>query len=607
MRPIHALSKLSLATLSLMLLPACGSQSKTTEQRGAAVSDTQNPSQIFSSLQEHLHDFVSRLSQGRSLPPDLMTEGSLQSGKLWTAMAADRDLELEDYFDANKDGLQAFTQKPVAFNGTPALILRLLPDVLPKLYQNNGFQKATGYYYLGEKDELPYGFAYTKVPSAPGPLFVNLTCGACHTGRIEDPSTGHLKQLVGAPSTVADINGFRSFLLEAVKDPGFTTAAFANALKAKKDGELYGSAYIAQEKIDKAIFFGTPDLPAQGTALIEGFKTGLVQRYDYASKTVGAYSYKGDLRLLQHSPGHIDFPSAVALATANPSEILADPAKGLATYFPKAPGIGDIMSVWQQDTRVYAQWDGNLKNKLTRNLGAELGIAGDPKAVNLPNAILTTQFVDKLPAPAYPFAIDLVRAERGEKIYEKACASCHEKEQFMPIAAIGTEPGRAQGLTEASRKLLIGALKAACNDPNEANCQIPDEEIVVPRTSNPGYIALPMTGIWARAPYLHNGSVPTLTHLLVPASRPSAFELNKRSYDQKLVGFDWMLSKDENASQNNPSQSASVLKTDSIVYDTRIPGYGNQGHSDKAIFFGGIDFGKDREKLEDLLAYLKTR
>jgi hypothetical protein len=180
----------------------------------------------------------------------------------------------------------------------------------------------------------------------------------------------------------------------------------------------------------------------------------------------------------------------------------------------------------------------------------------------------------------------------------------------MPIAAIGTEPGRATGLTEASRKLLIGALKAACNDPNEPNCNIPDDEIVVPRTQNPGYIALPMTGIWARAPYLHNGSVPTLSHLLVPSTRPQTFELNRVTYDPKMVGFEWKITQEDSVSQNNPSQSAPAPhagKQHSVPYDTRIPGYGNQGHADKNVFFGGIDFAKEPAMLEDLLAYLKTR
>jgi len=417
--------------------------------------------------------------------------------------------------------------------------------------------------------------------------------------------------LVGAPSTVADVNGFRSILMQAVKDPSFTVENFSAILTAKKDGELYGPDRIAQERIDKAIFLGTAQSPALGAALLKAFKDGLLQRADYSANTAGAFSYKNDLRLMAHSPGHIDFPVAVSLALAPVAEVLANPAAGLKKYFPSAPGIGDIMSVWQQDKRVFAQWDGNLKNKLTRNLGAELGIAGDPRAVNFPNGPLTTVFVDKLPAPAYPFKVDMIKAGEGRAVYEKACASCHESEKFMPVAAIGTEPGRATGLTKDTRLLLVTALKAACMDKSLPDCQISDDEIVVPREDNPGYISLPMDGIWARAPYLHNGSVPTLYHLLVADERPISFKLNDFSYDERKLGYNWEIkAKADYPNQDNPNQSngKETPKAPWLVsYDTSIPGYGNGGHADIETFNGGIDFKKDRQKLDALLEYLKTR
>ncbi|MFD1611150.1 di-heme-cytochrome C peroxidase [Sphingomonas tabacisoli] len=54
------------------------------------------------------------------------------------------------------------------------------------------------------------------------------------------------------------------------------------------------------------------------------------------------------------------------------------------------------------------------------------------------------------------------------------------------------------------------------------------------------YKARPLEGIWATAPYLHNGSVPTLYHLLLPADqRPRSFHLGTRDYDPRYVGYDW--------------------------------------------------------------------
>jgi RoxA-like, cytochrome c-like len=52
------------------------------------------------------------------------------------------------------------------------------------------------------------------------------------------------------------------------------------------------------------------------------------------------------------------------------------------------------------------------------------------------------------------------------------------------------------------------------------------------------YAARPLYGIWAAAPYLHNGSVPTLYDLLLPpAQRPKTFALGSRGYDPVRLGF----------------------------------------------------------------------
>jgi hypothetical protein len=53
-----------------------------------------------------------------------------------------------------------------------------------------------------------------------------------------------------------------------------------------------------------------------------------------------------------------------------------------------------------------------------------------------------------------------------------------------------------------------------------------------------GYAATPLTGVWANYPYLHNGSVPTLHHLLGPiAERPSIFYvLAASNFDRVKVG-----------------------------------------------------------------------
>jgi hypothetical protein len=97
------------------------------------------------------------------------------------------------------------------------------------------------------------------------------------------------------------------------------------------------------------------------------------------------------------------------------------------------------------------------------------------------------------------------------------------------------------------------------------------------------YKAAPLTGIWATAPYLHNGSVPTLADLLKPASaRPKSFSMNVGLYDESNVGID-------------------VNAKSRPVFDTSLWGNRNSGHE-------GVRYGtelSDSDK-QDLLEYLKT-
>ena len=97
------------------------------------------------------------------------------------------------------------------------------------------------------------------------------------------------------------------------------------------------------------------------------------------------------------------------------------------------------------------------------------------------------------------------------------------------------------------------------------------------------YAARPLYGIWAAAPYLHNGSVPTLYHLLLPPEqRPKTFALGGRDYDPVMLGF--------------PVDTACAQQD--CVVDTTRTGDGNGGH------LWGTDLAApDRMAL---LEYLKT-
>ncbi len=91
-----------------------------------------------------------------------------------------------------------------------------------------------------------------------------------------------------------------------------------------------------------------------------------------------------------------------------------------------------------------------------------------------------------------------------------------------------------------------------------------------------GYQAPPLDGIWATAPYLHNGSVPTLYHLLKSGHRPRIFtrsyQADAKEYDQRRVGVIFQ-TLEQTADPGLPAIDRRK------VYDTTQAGRGNGGHT----------------------------
>ena len=95
------------------------------------------------------------------------------------------------------------------------------------------------------------------------------------------------------------------------------------------------------------------------------------------------------------------------------------------------------------------------------------------------------------------------------------------------------------------------------------------------------YLARPLDGVWATGPYLHNGSVPSLWHLLHPDQRPKTFITGNREYDPAKVGYS--------------------TTGNGWTFDTSQPGNSNIGHE-------GTRYGTSLEENQKdaLIEYLKT-
>lgn len=110
-----------------------------------------------------------------------------------------------------------------------------------------------------------------------------------------------------------------------------------------------------------------------------------------------------------------------------------------------------------------------------------------------------------------------------------------------------------------------------------------------------GYVNAPLESLFLRAPYLHNGSVPTLAQLINLERRPDTFRRGKNAYDVHKAGLD----APEAPIDFVPKPGEALY----WIFDTSQRGNHNYGHNYPWAF---DDPAKDTRALTDLLAYLKT-
>jgi mono/diheme cytochrome c family protein len=204
-------------------------------------------------------------------------------------------------------------------------------------------------------------------------------------------------------------------------------------------------------------------------------------------------------------------------------------------------------------------------------------------------------YILTLQPPSYPFAIDRALAQQGEKLFTQTCARCHgtygEKwtypNRIVPLDEIGTDPNRYYGISPA----FAAHYNRSWFTQENAGWLADDYKA----RSTAGYQAPPLDGIWATAPYFHNGSAPTVYHVLNSKARPRRFTRSYRTdadaYDSNRLGW-----KVEVLEQSADARWPAYLRRK--VYDTTLPGRSNGGHT----------FGDDLTEAERMavIEYLKT-
>ena len=252
---------------------------------------------------------------------------------------------------------------------------------------------------------------------------------------------------------------------------------------------------------------------------------------------------------------------------------------------------------WLLKRKKTRNWSGGVQVNSVRvdmvNLLSPLNSAAhikkhEPTFADIHAFILTVQ------TPKYPFAVDAGLAAKGQGLFNEHCARCHGTygpgakypNKIVALETVGTDRTLATSLTPKNidhfNKSWFGQEKT----PDGKLYSIVETE---------GYQAPPLDGVWATAPYFHNGSVPTLAHVLNSKARPKIFTRSygtaKEDYDAERVGWKTtVLDKAPSADLPGPERRK--------IYDTTVPGRSNAGHA----FGDQFTNGERRAVIE----YLKT-
>lgn len=398
---------------------------------------------------------------------------------------------------------------------------------------------------------LPIGFA--KHTDAQGE-WVGFACAACHTGMWKFGN--ETVQIEGGPSML-DLDSFATAVVAAldktVSDPA-TSARFAQATHAT-------SADVVQvrDKLQKRVRINAHPVPA-------GF--GRADAFGQLFNQVAIFGLGNDEKYAHAPRAPVSFPCLWDVAQAK-----------LVQWNGSAANLG-------------VEGDGSKLRNIAEALGAfaevELPsqIGPVPKfdsSINKDGIVQAEHWIAQLVSPSWPGTLDAVKVNRGAQVYQEAkCGSCHQllkdktdrsdiQISMTPLDEVQTDRGQADQfrLSQSPTLALNGKQKLVVPLRPLATFQTVDDTKdlmayfalgVFGQLFNPSpidmaadsaklalqgqpdlqrYKARPLNGIWATAPYLHNGSVPNLWNMLQrPENRSRTFCVGNRILDLQRVGYD---------------------------------------------------------------------
>lgn len=480
---------------------------------------------------------------------------------------ADRPVAYDDVREHFKYGSTGGERE----SGLPYWVFEVMPKICAQHLPGKGYESLGFIFEPGH--DLPVGMSRRRNLGIDRTF---LNCAVCHASTVRESPQAAPQIVLGMPANTFDLFAFQRFLFSCAADPAFRSDVvvpeIASAMKAR--GEHLGL-------LDRYVVYPVAVwMMRERLAMLAGRFGPL-------------------LKDTRWGPGRTD--------TFNPNKVLFNFPLDRIDARERNAAV-DFPSIWLQQPRQGMQlhWDGNNIMSEERNKNAAFGTGTTPPTIDLKAIDRIQQWLLTLEPPKYPLPIDTALAARGEKIYGEYCADCHGSNgrtfappdndtsreclksplddaplyqphvgRLTPIDEIGTDRHRLDSFSYALA-VQLGTIYAG----------YPWRYCHYRKTF--GYANAPLDGVWLRAPYLHNGSVPTLRDLLEPATaRPQTFYRGDDVYEPARVGFQYTVAERDGRHF--------------FEFDTRLPGNSNAGHEGRRF---GTELTSDEKHA--LVEYLKT-
>ena len=339
--------------------------------------------------------------------------------------------------------------------------------------------------------------------------------------------------------------------------PSFTTQAHA-AFKKGAGRRLLGAAVVAVIGLVLLAVLG-PD------------QEEIKRRFEY-------YGAPGELRIMPEVS--IDDGSDAIRQLPKSLQQPPPPAEVVVDEEPEDPDAEEVLPVPREGTVV---------EDTPREVVLDAEEASESQVeFSLPRQSNPDYFIIHIEPPVYPYPVDHTLARRGREVFGVHCAGCHGSYGEQPrypnllvsLEQVGTDRAYAEQAYHDSDRFMDWFNRSWYGQLASASPAL-------------GYVAPPLDGVWVTAPFLHNGSVPTLAALLDSSLRPRYWtrSFDAPDYDPQTLGWRYKELEYGKAGAGDAAEAARI-------YDTTLPGYGNAGHT------FADDLAPDERA--SLLEYLKT-